>query len=69
MTGRNVHSQSSGSVYFNPCFSSLSHISEGPGVVPLRLSDSELTQWTGGMFPEAVGIAVGADIAVNLPPY
>lgn len=44
-------------------------MSEGPGVVPLCLSDGELAQWTGGMFPEAVGIAVGADIAVNLPPY
>lgn len=54
-------------LYISILVSSLSYISEGPGVVPLSLSDSELAQWTVDMFAEATGIAVGAAMAVNLP--
>lgn len=60
ITGRNVHRLASVSVYFSPCFSSTSHISQMPGVAPLHLSDSKWAQGVEGVFLEALATAMGA---------
>lgn len=58
-TGRHVRRLASGSVYFNPCFSSTARRPQVSGVAALSLEDDESAPWVVGVFLEAMGTAMG----------